>query len=292
LVVNKKHQLFIALLIGISFSANILMPDLVWSQEKLEDRTEVSFNVVEPVLASAVVKLPKMAVQRTQETGDASLSIEAKEVLKIRSSAGGFSPIARAQLVADRINTFLRKGGNPRDIKPGLEGQEVVIRAGQVVLVTVDAETAKKSNIDARQLAIHWTNLIRLGLGVPAMERNPNLIASRSFSPLLTQLRQIPASGMLLKGSASWYGPGFHGRRTASGQRFDMNALTAAHKTLPLNTIVRVTNNRNGLSAIVRITDRGPFIPGRIIDLSKGAAQAVGMLSSGTAPVTVEVLGR
>lgn len=105
-------------------------------------------------------------------------------------------------------------------------------------------------------------------------------------------MRNYQSTGKILTGFASWYGPGFHGRRAANGQRFNMYDLTAAHKTLPMNTMVRVTNTRNGKSTIVRITDRGPFIHGRIIDLSKAAAQAVGMLSSGTAPVTVEVLGR
>ncbi|WP_084327674.1 septal ring lytic transglycosylase RlpA family protein [Salinarimonas rosea] len=90
---------------------------------------------------------------------------------------------------------------------------------------------------------------------------------------------------------ASWYGPGFHGRRTASGERYDMDALTAAHKTLPFGTKVRVTNVANGKSIVVRITDRGPFVRGREIDLSRGAARAVGMIASGTAQVRIEVLG-
>lgn len=89
---------------------------------------------------------------------------------------------------------------------------------------------------------------------------------------------------------ASWYGPGFHGRRTANGERFDQHALTAAHKTLPFGTKVRVTNPANGKSVVVRINDRGPFVGGRDIDLSRGAAQAVGMLGAGTAQVRLEVL--
>jgi len=93
-------------------------------------------------------------------------------------------------------------------------------------------------------------------------------------------------------GMASWYGPGFHGRRTASGERFNQNAMTAAHRTLPFGTMVRVTNTRNGRSVIVRITDRGPFIRGRIVDLSVGAAQVIDMYSSGVASVRLEVLQR
>ena len=92
-------------------------------------------------------------------------------------------------------------------------------------------------------------------------------------------------------GNASWYGPKFHGNLTSNGEKYNMYAMTAAHKTLPMNTIVRVTNKRNHLSTVVRINDRGPFVSGRIIDLSKKAAQEIKMIGSGTAPVTVEVLG-
>lgn len=78
-------------------------------------------------------------------------------------------------------------------------------------------------------------------------------------------------------GIASWYGPGFHGRKTASGERFDQNDMTAAHKTLPFGTRVKVVDEKTGRSIVVRINDRGPFKPGRVIDLSKQAAQALGM---------------
>jgi len=83
------------------------------------------------------------------------------------------------------------------------------------------------------------------------------------------------------RGVASWYGPGFHGRKTANGERFDMEELTAAHKTLPFGTRVLVQNPRNGKEVVVRINDRGPFIQGRVIDLSKAAASALGMKSRG-----------
>lgn len=88
-------------------------------------------------------------------------------------------------------------------------------------------------------------------------------------------------------GKASWYGPGFHGRRTANGEVFNANALTAAHRTLPFGTRVRVTHRATGRSVVVRINDRGPFIRGRVIDLSKASAQAIGM--GGVADVTLSV---
>lgn len=92
------------------------------------------------------------------------------------------------------------------------------------------------------------------------------------------------------QGIASWYGPGFHGRRTASGERFNQHSFTAAHRSLPFGTRVRVTNTRNGRSVIVRINDRGPHVRGRLIDLSAGAASAIGVKSSGTATISMQVL--
>ncbi|MCB1517364.1 MAG: septal ring lytic transglycosylase RlpA family protein [Hyphomicrobiaceae bacterium] len=92
------------------------------------------------------------------------------------------------------------------------------------------------------------------------------------------------------QGTASWYGPGFNGRRTANGETFNMNALTAAHKTLPFGTRVKVTNLHNGKVVVVRINDRGPYAHGRVIDLSRAAAQDIGMIGAGTAPVKLEII--
>lgn len=91
-------------------------------------------------------------------------------------------------------------------------------------------------------------------------------------------------------GVASWYGPDFHGKLTANGERYDMNALTAAHRTLPMPSLVRVTNMENGRSAILRINDRGPFARSRILDVSRRAADALGFVGQGTATVKVEIL--
>lgn len=87
------------------------------------------------------------------------------------------------------------------------------------------------------------------------------------------------------KGTASWYGVRFHGRRTANGERFDMNELTAAHPSLPFGTLLEVRNVRTGRSVVVRVNDRGPFSKNRIIDLSFAAAREIGLVLSGTAPV-------
>jgi len=101
---------------------------------------------------------------------------------------------------------------------------------------------------------------------------------------------EVSGRGYRAEGTASYYGKAHHGKRTASGERFNQNALTAAHRTLPFGTRVRVTNLDNGRSVVVRINDRGPFGRGRIIDVSKAAAEQLNMLRSGTAPVRLEGL--
>lgn len=92
-------------------------------------------------------------------------------------------------------------------------------------------------------------------------------------------------------GIASWYGPNFHAKKTSNGETYNMYAMTAAHKTLPMNTMLRVLNLENGKSTIVRINDRGPFVDGRIIDLSNSAAHKIDMVRKGTVKVKITVLG-
>jgi len=91
-------------------------------------------------------------------------------------------------------------------------------------------------------------------------------------------------------GMASWYGGKFHGRLTANGERYNKNGISAAHKTLPFGTVVRVKNRNNGRTVDVRINDRGPFVKGRIIDLSKGAAKKINMINDGVVPVELTIL--
>jgi rare lipoprotein A len=102
-----------------------------------------------------------------------------------------------------------------------------------------------------------------------------------------------PARGIHYRevGVASWYGEEFHGRKTANGEVYDMHGMTAAHRTLPFNTRVRITNLENGQQTELRINDRGPFVGGRIIDLSKTGASTLGLLGQGTAKVRVEAIG-
>jgi rare lipoprotein A len=114
----------------------------------------------------------------------------------------------------------------------------------------------------------------------------------RPYSVNGKRYQPIPsAEGFSQEGLASWYGKKFHGRKTSNGETYDMYAMTAAHKTLPMNVHLKVTNLNNGRSTTVRVNDRGPFVKNRIIDLSYSAAKELGVVGPGTAPVKIEALG-
>ncbi len=115
--------------------------------------------------------------------------------------------------------------------------------------------------------------------------QRPYTINGERYEPLSSH------EGFVQSGLASWYGSDFHGKSTSNGEVYDMYAMTAAHKTLPLGVYVKVSNRDNGREVVVRINDRGPFVAGRIIDLSYSAARELSIVGSGTAPVRIEALG-
>ncbi|WP_420813308.1 septal ring lytic transglycosylase RlpA family protein [Pararobbsia silviterrae] len=121
-----------------------------------------------------------------------------------------------------------------------------------------------------------------------ALPASPDLSSKLGGKTLTASIPDV--STFSQKGRASWYGGHFNGRKTANGERYDMNAMTAAHRTLPMSAFVRVTNESNGKSIVVKINDRGPFHRGRIIDLSRAAALALGMQHSGTSNVKIQGL--
>ena len=122
------------------------------------------------------------------------------------------------------------------------------------------------------------------------MNRKPTIRFVKGIVLLLSMLTLFPTVVAAEDGLASWYGGKFHGRMTSSGEVFDTNTLTAAHRTLPFGTIVKVTNRDNGKSVLVKINDRGPFVEGRIIDLSRAAAIQLGMIDSGVAHVSLQIV--
>lgn len=156
-------------------------------------------------------------------------------------------------------------------------------------LVEINAETRLPDQTKSlAEDALQVTNRLRRQLGSASPLRE---IAGMPKPQLPKPPQKIASSVRArLSGMASWYGPGFHGNRTASGEVYNQHALTAAHRSLPFGTRVRVTNTRTGRSVVVRITDRGPFIRGRVLDLSAAAARMLGVVQAGVAPVQLEVL--
>jgi len=113
----------------------------------------------------------------------------------------------------------------------------------------------------------------------------PYWVGFHRYSP------EVVSLGSTMYGVSSWYGPNFHGKQTSSGEQYNMHAFTAAHKTWPMDTMVRVDNLKNGKSVVVRINDRGPFVSGRVIDCSYAAGKAIGLDASGVANVKLTVIG-
>ncbi|MBW4641786.1 MAG: septal ring lytic transglycosylase RlpA family protein [Goleter apudmare HA4340-LM2] len=218
-------------------------------------------------------------------------------------------PVQRAGVIAARINQLIRDGADASQIsvswnggggspvanqaqqKPG-DRYVIKIKGKELVEINDNTRLADSTNNLAND-ALQATNRLRRLLGNASPINEIANLPSRS--PIsLTNLPQQIASRVRLnfQGIASYYGYDWAGNRTASGKRFNPEGMTAAHRSLPFGTRVRVTNTRNGRSVVVSITDRGPYIRGRIIDLSLGAARVIGMIGSGIAPVKVEVLGR
>jgi rare lipoprotein A len=154
-----------------------------------------------------------------------------------------------------------------------LANKTPLLASAQVIQPTVELEASTDVAIRDVQSEVAPEPVIRPVVPAP--------VAPAPRAPRVVQVSS---------GRASWYGPGFFGNRTANGEVFRPGTMTAAHRTLPFGTKVRVTNLSNGRTAVVRINDRGPFIGNRVIDLAHGAAQHLGLVASGLAPVRLEVL--
>ncbi|WP_373531034.1 septal ring lytic transglycosylase RlpA family protein [Vampirovibrio sp.] len=228
--------------------------------------------------------LPTVIQTLPQDDDATSLFINGTEVLRYSGQAAGMDSYTRVKTIASRLNTLLER--NPKaaqDIHPGLVNGQAVIQAGPSILATVDTETAKAAHESPLKLSLLYSNRTRQVLGVKRLDDS-------ALDQITAANPTYKGTGKVQTGMASWYGPHFHGRKAADGSRFNQFALTAAHRTLPFGTMVRVVNQRTHKSCMVKITDRGPFAHGRIIDLSRKAASNIGMLGSGVAKVSVEVV--
>ncbi len=224
---------------------------------------------------------------QVQPNSDAGVKVAAHSNVLISGNAPTDDPVWRATTIAAQLNQLYqnRLDANTINVRWDSDRQQHIIQADNQELIALDSTTIlPDSTKNPAEDALQATNRLRRQIGnaspLKRIEGQPQPPAQVARNPIRA----------LIQGLASWYGPGFHGGQTASGERFNQNDLTAAHRTLPFGSQVRVTNVNNGRSVVVRINDRGPFIGGRVIDLSAAAAQAIGMINSGVAPVKVEVL--
>lgn len=207
-------------------------------------------------------------------------------------------PILRATAVAAQLNQLHREKLDASQItvqwsaakgQPAGSRDRYTIKAKDKTLVVLDGTAFLPEKAKNRETAaLEVTNRLRRLMG----NAKPLQAVAGKPRPQRQQVLALGPVRFYSDGMASWYGPGFHGNLSASGEPFNQYDMTAAHRTLPFGTRVRVTNADNGRSVVVRINDRGPFTGGRVIDLSKGAAQVIGLMSSGVAPVRLEILGR
>lgn len=226
--------------------------------------------------------------------GETAASPQSQNVATSTPSHSQDDPVWRATQVMAALEQMNRDNLDANKIvvswKPKCKCYTIKVDDRELVDInakTILPDTTHKLALDALQA----TNRLRRLLGnAPPLEQIANKPQSQpeeNTNPLVSLVTKFKMSGM-----ASWYGPGFDGLKSASGEVYRQNELTAAHRRLPFGTKVRVTNLNNGRSVVVRINDRGPFIRGRIIDLSRAAAKSIGLTSTGVAPVQVDVLSK
>ncbi|MEI6328449.1 MAG: septal ring lytic transglycosylase RlpA family protein [Pseudanabaena sp. ELA645] len=228
------------------------------------------------------------------ETKGATKNISSSTAASADNLLTSSNPIERATAAAAMINQLNRDGLDANKIIPAWNNGDYVIKLGDRATLKFDQQAIFPDSLQNQtEDVLESANLLRrlLGGANPVSEvanaPKPKFAANSAFKPALNN--QIVG---VMSGMASWYGPGFDGNQSASGEIFNANALTAAHPSLPFGTLVRVVNMDNGQSVVVRINDRGPYAEGRIIDMSAGAADMIGLIASGVAPVRVEVLSR
>ncbi len=277
-----------------------------------------------PVITFVGQQLTASSETKVGATAQAQDNLKGETASTDLSNQGNLSnedPVQRASIVAARLNDLIqqkidaskitvswRGGETPASVaeNKGLANQQelsdrYVIQVNGRELVAIDNSTSLPDSTNNRAAdALQATNRLRrlLGNASPINEitdfptKSPSIGIPKLPGIKLPDEISVGPIKLTLKGKASFYGYDGSGNRTATGERFNPEGMTAAHRNLPFGTRVRVTNTRNGRSVVVRINDRGPFIRGRVLDLSYGAARILGMLGQGVAPVRIEVLGR
>ncbi|MUH00976.1 septal ring lytic transglycosylase RlpA family protein [Scytonema sp. UIC 10036] len=189
----------------------------------------------------------------------------------------------QASLMQQRLTRLVKSSNfDASQLRPALVDGIPALMSGNRFLFGIGKEVTRKTRRSGDLLAIEWVNNLRQALQVPRL----SLVEGQKEMYGLTSSRKKMA------GLASWYGPYFHGRMTANGETFNQNELTVAHKSLPFNTYLQVTNLKNGKTVIVRVNDRGPYIPPRSLDLSRVAARCIDSELAGVVPYEAVILNK
>lgn len=204
----------------------------------------------------------------TDKFGAAFITVNDKAIIAFKETIEDLSPKQQAFAVARHLNELqFDHQLSPEKLEVIMDKNIFKAQIGTYTLFAITKDMARPYNKSAAALSLEWVDQLRIALGAPPSK-------SLQFQ----------------SGKASWYGRKFHGRKTASGERYNMNSLTAAHRFLPFGTRVLVTNTNNNQSVMVRINDRGPFIAGRIIDLSPAAFKRISHVGRGILNVKLRVV--
>lgn len=190
----------------------------------------------------------------------------------------------QAELMAVRLKEFLSNPSDPylntAPVLPALWEGQPAVKVGKLLLFKIEDSLAADLKHNPEVLAIKWANNLRTALG-----KEPLKLAEAQ-----KQMHSLIETSTIFKGNASWYGSMFHGRLTATGETYNQHELTAAHPSLPFDTYLKVKNLKNGASVIVRINDRGPYVPNRSLDLSREAARCIDSEKVGVVPFEAIIL--
>jgi rare lipoprotein A len=255
-----------------------------------------------PVLAfldsgKAAVESSKSVEMQKELSGSETrkLAAPAQSTEKLNSAADGAngskSAIWRASAIAARLNQLGQEGLDATKLAVRWDSGDKVYRIeldGKALVDINDKTFLADTTKDLERDALQATNRLRrlLGSATPLTE-----VANRPVRPAAPiEIASLGTVRQQITGWASWYGPGFHGNLSASGEVFNQNAMTAAHRYLRFGTRVRVTNLSNNRSVVVRVNDRGPYAGDRILDLSAGAAGAIGLIDSGVGKIRMDIL--
>lgn len=219
----------------------------------------------------------------------ASVTVNGDEVFRFKGDDDADEAAEEAEDLAVRLQELMDKKVDPSMLLPSREDDHAAIKLDGQTLLSFDPLAGRDDdNIDDKKVknmafeaSLKVVNRLREILGVAQLPSN---------YPDLSDPKSIDRAIASFSGQASWYGGKFNGRRTSDGSRFDQDGMTAAHRTLPFGTKLLVKNRKTGASCVVEVNDRGPFIDGRVIDLSRGAARQLNMLGSGVATVDCLVL--